>query len=169
MEERRFEQLVIRAREQDPEAFALIYEEIYKDMYRFAYYNLNNCQDAEDAVSEAVTDAYDSIAKLREPLAFRGWIFKILAAKCKQKQKTYINRPEPLNLELSGKPDDPDSRTDLTGAFLKLKPKERMIVSLSVFAGYKSVEISRLLHMNHNTVRSTYSRALEKMKQLLEH
>ena len=57
--------LVRRAKRGDVDAFAELYAGIYKDMYRFALYTLRNTSDAEDAVSDAVTDAFASIRKLR--------------------------------------------------------------------------------------------------------
>ena len=53
--------LVRRAKRGDVDAFAELYAGIYKDMYRFALYTLRNTSDAEDAVSDAVTDAFASI------------------------------------------------------------------------------------------------------------
>ena len=55
--------LVRRAKRGDVDAFAELYAGIYKDMYRFALYTLRNTSDAEDAVSDAVTDAFASIRK----------------------------------------------------------------------------------------------------------
>ena len=50
--------LVKRAKRGDVDAFAELYGKIYEKLYRFAFYMLKNAQDAEDAVSEAVTDAF---------------------------------------------------------------------------------------------------------------
>ena len=63
--------LVRRAKRGDVDAFAELYAGIYKDMYRFALYTLRNTSDAEDAVSDAVTDAFASIRKLRSEEAFK--------------------------------------------------------------------------------------------------
>ena len=51
--------LVKRAKRGDVDAFAELYGKIYEKLYRFAFYMLKNAQDAEDAVSEAVTDAFE--------------------------------------------------------------------------------------------------------------
>ena len=68
-----------------PEVFAMYYQNVYKDLYRFALYTLKNAHDAEDVVGETVLDAYASVEKLRDPGAFRGWIFAILSNKCRKK------------------------------------------------------------------------------------
>ena len=67
--------LVRRAKRGDVDAFAELYAGIYKDMYRFALYTLRNTSDAEDAVSDAVTDAFASIRKLSSEEALRAGYF----------------------------------------------------------------------------------------------
>ena len=42
---------------------------------------LGNPADAEDVVSDAVTDAWMTIGKLRSEEAFDGWVFRILSNK----------------------------------------------------------------------------------------
>lgn len=157
----------------DREGFMALYENICKDLYRFAYYTLGNKHDAEDAVSEAVVAAYEGFHKLRSLDSFRPWIFKILSIKCKRKMREYVNRTLPLD---EGLPDTAgcfsmghglEEATDVQNAYFKLEREDRLILSMSVFGGYNSKEIGRILKMNSNTVRSRQKRALEKMKQQL--
>ena len=89
-------ELVKRAKYGDVQAFGALYEKVYRKMYQYALYTLKNEQDAEDVVSETVTDAFASIKKLRSEEAFSGWIFRILSNKCKQKvyRSSYENGQE---------------------------------------------------------------------------
>ena len=57
------------------EVFTQKYTEVYRDLYRFACYMLQNPQDAEDVVGETVADAYAGFSNLRSMDAFRSWIF----------------------------------------------------------------------------------------------
>ena len=75
-----------------PEVFAAYYEKVYRELYYFALHTLKNPQDAEDAVSEAVADAFATVEKLREQEKFRVWIFQILSNKCKRKLKEYTKK-----------------------------------------------------------------------------
>ena len=147
-------------------AFTALYEEVYQDMYKFALYTLGHPQDAEDAVSDAVMDAYRSFSKLRKKQSFRPWIFKILSIKCKRKLKEYVHKtvelPETLSMEHSM-----DEDIQVQQAFSRLSDEERLIISMHLFGGYSSREIGRILHLNDNTVRSKESRALEKMRNWL--
>ena len=147
------------------------YRQVYRDLYRFALYTLGNPQDAEDVVSDAVVDAYQSYGKLRNQEAFRAWIFKILTAKCKRKLKEYVNKT--VELEESGLAQEDREWTveesqDVRDAFFTLSEEERLIISMSVFGGYNSREIGESLLIRDTTVRSKLSRAFDKMQKVLE-
>ena len=147
------------------ERFMELYETVYKDLYRLAYYYLGNAQDAEDAVGETVLKAYENFASLRNEEAFRGWIFKILVNQCKSQQRKNSGRRDTEFLT------DPYYHPELADAVITkellscLAEEERQIVALAVFGGYKGEEIANLLHRRHSTIRSKYRRALKKLEQ----
>ena len=66
------------------ERFMELYEAVYKDLYRLAYYYMGNAQDAEDVVQDATLSAYEHFGRLRTEEAFRPWIFKILVNRCRR-------------------------------------------------------------------------------------
>lgn len=166
------EELVEMAKSGSDEAFSKLYESVYVDMYKYAYYMLGNVQDAEDIVSETVMDMYTGISKLRNNSLFRQWTFKILSNKCKRKRKTYLNKS--ISLDSDSRPlqdkmeEDIELRHDLEQAFEILSNEERTVVSLAIFGGYKSKEIGEILDLKATTVRSKLSRALGKMQRKLE-
>lgn len=161
-----FKDLVKRAKKGDRHSFALLYSGIYKELYRYALFTLRNEQDAEDCVSDAVIDAYKTIGNLKNEDKFKAWFFKILSCKCKQKIKSYANAPVGSFYFESSEPDF-DTSIDLKNAFLALSFEERMIISLRLFGGYSSKETAKMLKMNANTVRSKYSRSLEKLRTMM--
>lgn len=150
------------------ERFMELYEAVYKDLYRLAYYYLGNPQDAEDAVGETVLKAYEKFAFLRKEEAFRSWIFTILVNQCKnQLRKRGSRQAVELKEEPSYQPKLEDSvvTQDLLAV---LNEEERQIVVLTVFGGYKGEEIARILHRRHSTIRSKYRRALKKLEQRIQ-
>lgn len=157
----------------DAKKFAQMYEEIYKDLYRFALCRMKNVQDAEDAVSESVLAAYENICKLQKEAAFKSWMFTILANTCRRKLKETGERQKKEESEAenyreaSAKTPDYGIAVDVRKAFFVLSQEEQEIVALSVFGGYNSKEIGSALNLNPNTVRSKRSRALEKMEFVL--
>ncbi|HAU87678.1 MAG TPA: RNA polymerase subunit sigma-70 [Lachnospiraceae bacterium] len=159
------EQLVLRAKNNDAEAFAQLYQSIYKDLYRFAVYTLQNQQDAEDVVSDAVLDAYRNMYQLKDPTAFKSWMFTIVSCKCKKKIKEYKSKWEEIPQNLVGDIRDLSENVGVLQALGTLTEEERLIVTMSVFGGYKGKEIGSILHKKHSTIRSKYRRALEKLRK----
>ena len=164
--------LVKQAQQGDVHAFAQLYECCYRDLYRFALYNLGQEEDARDVVSDTVLAAFEGIGRLRSTEAFRGWIFQILLNQCRKRRRQYMHKTEELTEELKERlPDaqmDPCESMDVRRAFQTLPEEDRMIVSLSVLGGYSSGEIGALLHRNANIVRSRLSRSMRRMQVLLE-
>jgi len=159
--------LIKKAKKGDTHAFALLYGEIWKDLYKTALYTLKNSHDAEDAVSDTVTDAWAQIGSLRREESFRSWMFAILSNKCRSKMKEYTQKTAELTEDLCSEPQNTEENMDVRAAFAKLEDEERLILSLKIFGGYSSREIGKALAMNDNTVRSRQMRALEKMRMHL--
>lgn len=161
-------ELVEKAKTGDAEAFAQLYEQIYKPLYRCALYTLKNPEDAEDAVSETVMAAFASISKLREREAFKSWMFRILSNICRKKMREYAARRTETPVQaytdtVSEKSHEEDIL--IRQLFFELEETERMIISLHLFGGYKGREIAQMLQMNENTVRSKESRGLKKLAE----
>lgn len=152
----------------DAIAFKELYKTVYQDLYRFALCMMHHPQDAEDAVSEAVLSAYENIHKLRKKEAFRSWIFQILANVCRRKLKSHERTETELKEDHASATYCDGLRTDVERAFLILDEDDQLIIGLSVYGGYNSKEIGKMLKMNPNTVRSRRKRALEKMSWLLK-
>lgn len=164
--------LVVQAKKGDTHAFATLYEQIYKDLYRFAFCTMKNATQAEDVVSAAVLHAFENIHKLRKASAFQSWMFQIVANECRRQFRLQAKIIPYDSDEVFESADS--SAEDLAGhlalkqAFATLGETERLIVGLNLFAGYSSREIARYLHKKEGTVRSCKKRALDKMRRLLE-
>lgn len=156
----------------DAKKFAQMYEDVYTDLYRFAFCLMKNQQEAEDAVSEAVISAYENIRKLRKEEAFRSWLFTILSNICKRRLRQVSKEAVHTGGDRYEEPEaeeiDPSLALDVRNAFFILTEEEQMIVGLSVFGGYNSSEIGNMMKLNANTVRSKRSRALAKMECVLQ-
>lgn len=150
------------------DGFIKLYGEIYKDLYKIAYYYMGNRAEAEDAVSDAVLKAYENFSSLKNPEAFKTWIIRILINCCKKRMRVWFRKNSELENDALSYNPDYSIRPALEAAYKELSKEERLIVALYVFGGYKGEEIAKLLNMKHSTVRSKYHRALLKMKKILE-
>lgn len=161
-------ELVRRARAGDVKAFSKLYGYIYKDLYRFALYTTRNPHDAEDAVSEAVIAAFENIKYLKKENSFKSWFFTILSNQCMHilhdRKRQKAKEQEKFHAE---EPDYAGSE-DVKRAFDALDEEDRIIIAFSVFGGYRSEEIARMMGRNASTVRSRKKRAFEKMRDMLE-
>lgn len=159
--------LVKLAKEGDVEAFRLLYEHIYKDLYRYALSVMKDSFDAEDVVSETVLAAYRQIGKLKDESAFRSWMFVILNNKCKRmyRGKHYDECIENADIPA---PDNMENNLIVRMQYEELDYEARVVIALSVFAGFSSNEIAKMLHKRPGSVRSIKSRALTRLKNQLE-
>jgi RNA polymerase sigma-70 factor (ECF subfamily) len=134
---------------------------------------LGNRQDAEDAVQDAVLLAYKNFSQLKNPDAFKSWLFTILSNRCKRKLRMIIrNRKFMFDSDISmvtntGRTDELQNAIDLYSEIEKLSFEEKLIMNLSIHGGYKSHEISKIVDMPEGTVRSKLHRAIHKVKNKL--
>lgn len=159
--------LVSRAKNGDAHAFATLYETYYTELYRFAVCLMKNATAAEDAVSSAVLKAYENLPGLRKNESFKSWLFQITANECRtQMKKTTVS------FEDSSQTEVPVQETGYAASevseFLSiLTEEERLVITLSVFAGYNSREIARAVHKREGSVRSIKSRALARLRKVI--
>ncbi|MCI8483423.1 MAG: sigma-70 family RNA polymerase sigma factor [Lachnospiraceae bacterium] len=156
------------------EEFMQCYEKIYPQLYRTAWLYLQNRQEAEDAVQDAVLTAYEKFYQLKDQEKFGPWMMQILANQCKRRMKRWFRKEEDIE-EISqsqkrslSKEEDFAMASAVRQVFWELEKEERLIVALSLFCGYTSEEIADILDKNHSTIRSKYRRALQKMRKKLE-
>ena len=167
-------QLVTEAQQGSRAAFGELYEHIAADLYRMALYTLGNQADAEDAVADTFAEAWKGIKNLREPEAFRSWMFRILSARCKRQIGRIVARKNEIDLDSyyetaeEAAPETVTRRAELSEALGTLSPEERQIVLLSVLEGYTMREIASMLEMPQGTVSSKLSRSLKKLRLQLQ-
>ena len=149
------------------EEFAAAVTEHSHRMYRAARAVLDSDADAEDAVSQAILQAWQSLDKLRDKSAARPWLVKIAvncayAQRRKQGRVVYLEDivPEPAALDI------PQSG-GLWGAVCVLPPERRAVVVLFYYEDMRVDEIARALGVPQGTVKSRLSRARKQLKEML--
>lgn len=173
------EKLILRIAEKDKAAFEELYRQTSSAVYGFALSILKNQQDAEDVMHDTFLRIYAYAEKYRprgKPMAWVLTIVRNLSYNRLRQQKTdpFINGHEntgisPANEHAIG--DDTvkvaTDRVVLEAAMKNLSSDERQIVVLHAVTGMTYKEIADLLEMPAGTVMSKYSRAMKKMKSVL--
>ncbi len=147
----------------------------YQDMaFGCAYAVLGDFYLAEDCAQEAFITAWQSIAQLRTPEAFSGWLRRIVLTKCNRLTRGRRLHIVPLELGqgVPSKTPDPQSvveRRDVSGRVLAaiqaLPDNERIATTLFYVNGYTQVEIGEFLDIPETTVNKRLYSARQRLKQ----
>jgi RNA polymerase sigma factor (sigma-70 family) len=148
-----------------------LYDQYSKAMYSLAYRILNNREDAEDMLQETFVECFRNIGSFRFESTFGAWLKKILVNKCInqiRKRKVDLLLCESLPETIC---ETEEEVTYDTGKIIKgvemLPDGYRIILTLYLFEGYDHTEISQILGISESTSKSQYSRAKEKLRNLL--
>ena len=164
--------LVAQAQSGDLEAFGRLYEYVYTDLYRYAYYQLGHAEAAEDAVQETALEAFRGIRKLKNAGAFRCWIFTILSARCNRGIRDLCrqrgqNPLEDAQLSVSDFTEKSDGAIRLYEAIADLPEEDRRLLLLATVGGFSGREIARIMGRPEGTLRSRLSRCIKKLRCVL--
>lgn len=134
--------LVGRAKNGDSHAFATLYETYYTDLYRFAVCLMKSTVSAEDAVSAAILKAYENLPKLRKNDSFKSWLFQITANECRSQLNKSVTYLEDHDWQEPAVQENGYEASEVAELLSPLSDEERLVITLSVFAGYNSREIA---------------------------
>lgn len=150
--------LVRLAQDGDRAAFQTLYQTYLPKVYDFVSGMLRNRSDAEDATSETFLLAVEQLGDLREPGAFKSWLYTI-ARHAALRVITARNKAIPLGelaegaTAIDGAPvPQPDERAEqnemrdlLEDAASTLGERERNVFDLTIRHGLGSSEVARVL------------------------
>jgi RNA polymerase sigma-70 factor (ECF subfamily) len=148
-----------------------LYNQYSKAMYNLAHRILNNREDAEDILQESFVECFRSIDTFRFESTFGAWLKKITVNKCInfiKKKKIDLVFPETLPPTISEEEDEVSYDTGKIIKGIELLPDGyRIILTLYLLEGYDHAEISQILGISESTSKSQYSRAKEKLRNIL--
>ena len=170
------EELVKKAKKGNEEAFSKLILAEKDSLYKIAISRMKTIEDAEDVIQETVIEAYVKMHTIRKNESFKSWIRTILLDMI----KTFYERKAQKDIKIQTKLMEnfekdnvnniikTEQDMDFNMLLNKLEDEDRTIILLFYNDGYKVKEISKMLNMNVNTVKTKLSRArkkIEKMKQ----
>ena len=163
--------LIEECRKGNNKAQYSLYNQYSKAMFNLAYRILNNREDAEDILQETFVDCFRYIDSFRFESTFGAWLKKILVNKCiNHLKKKKIDLTLCDNLPTEVYEEEADITYD-TGKIFKgieiLPDGYRIILTLYLLEGYDHTEISQILGISESTSKSQYSRAKEKLRNIL--
>ena len=164
-------ELVEKAKKNDKEAFSELIVAVEKELYLIAKTKLNNDDDIGDAIQETIYKSYKNIKKLKDDSLFKTWLVKILINECNniyRKKSKYTISYEEKEMEnyISANEDSNDLEFEVL--IKNLDTEEKLILTLYYCSKYTVKEISKIMKIKENTVKSKMVRAREKIKQQIE-
>lgn len=166
------ESLVEKAKNGDKQSFSRLINTIQIELYNIAKVKLNNEDDVKDVLQDTILDIYKDIKKLKDNNFFKTWSVRILINNCntvlkaKYKTKNLISIDEYMQNyeETSNNVDKIFSKLNYEDVINMLSVSEKMVFVLYYQEDYKIKEISEILNIKENTIKSILKRGRDKIK-----
>lgn len=171
------ENLIEKCRNKDAKAQFEIYKLYYKAMYNTCYRIVNNTEEAEDLMQESFLAAFEKIETYNGEVSFGAWLKRIVINRSldalKKRKMELIPLDNTLQEDFAEDVnfDTEDMEKELQRikkAINKLADGYRIVLTLYLLEGYDHDEISQILNISSSNSRSQYSRAKQKLKEILE-
>jgi RNA polymerase sigma-70 factor (ECF subfamily) len=156
--------------------------------YRFSVTVCGHTDDAEDVMQEALIKTYRYVSRIREPEAFRPWLYRTVRNACLMRRRRRVDEPRhvlsldelvstpagprPLDAPSPGK--DPEAlvinarlRRRLRQALKALPPQYRVIVFLREMEGLSTREVAHVVGVSEANVKTRLHRARVFLQQRL--
>jgi RNA polymerase sigma-70 factor (ECF subfamily) len=187
------DELVRRARANDPAAVDQLIRRYQKKVYSIAYQmSGSDPEDARDCAQEALIQVFRNLARFEGRSRFSTWLYRVVVNTCldaRRRRKRWLQmilnrRAEKQdaadgdsifdNLPAPEDGSDPVSsvsaeelKRDVTEALDRLSAKQRMVFQLKVFQEMSIAEIAAATGMAEGTVKSHLFRATQSVREQL--
>ena len=157
----------------DPERFRAFYAALLPHVYG---YFLSRCGGqaaiAEDLTQETFIHAFQQIGQFRGESSFGSWLYRIAVNKClnwkkRERRRGEIHAAWSKNLD-PGDAEKSVENEQIQEALLKLHPKQRAAIVLTIFQQLSHAEAARILKCSETTVSWRVFSAKSKLRRWLE-
>lgn len=158
--------------------------------FRFSLLVCGHADDAEDVMQDALLKTYRYVDRIRDPDAFRTWLYRTVRNACLMKRRRRVGEPAALvSLEQGGVADSgeptaidvvdsakgPDDLAindwigeRLRKALMRLTPSLRVVVVLREMEGLSTREVAEITGISEANVKTRLHRARVLLRQQLE-
>jgi RNA polymerase sigma factor (sigma-70 family) len=165
-----------RFKDGDEDAFNLVVAEYSRRVYALCYRMLRDEEDARDMTQEVFVRAYSRRGSFGGRSSLYTWIYRIGVNMCLSSIRKRKVRTVPLDdvepFLAAGGHDGPGDRADLrrlvSGALMRLPPKQRAVFSLRFYERMPFKEIARVTGTTVGAAKANHHFALEKLRSVLD-
>ena len=154
----------------EKDLYEILVEYILDDQnrfYRLAYSYVQNKDDALDIVQNAICKALERYETLRDAGAVRAWFYRILVNESLMMLKKKKESPLPDDgaaLEIPYHERGYDIQEDLYEQINQLNEEVQTVIKLRFYEELSLQELSQIMEMNLNTVKSKLYRGLKTLR-----
>ena len=169
---------IARARQGDQAAWEALMHEHQTAAFRLAYLLLGDADDAADTVQEAFIRAFRALDRFDAARPFRPWLLRITANLAHNRRRSVarylaavgrlIQASPPAGVVAAGEAGSDEARA-LWQAVRRLGRNDREVIYLRYFLDLPVAEAAEALGVAPGTVKSRLSRALERLRAVVEH
>lgn len=177
---------LVEAAQADPARFEALYRKYLAQVYSFAYYELHDHHEAEDATERTFLAALANLARFEERArpgdgegasTFRVWLFQIARNVIAERRRLGHRHPEvPLEaaataaapVDLQGDAERHDAARAAWGAVARLPDDRRRAIILRFVDEMSTAEIAGVLGRSEGAVRVLIHRALRSVARDLD-
>ncbi len=172
------ENLVRRAQERDPDAFAQLYEQHFDRIYRYILLRVWNQTEAEDLTQQVFLHALQSIASYKwRGLPFSSWLFRIAHNQIVDYvRKAAKGRFSPLDESLPSTTTDPASLVEkkmdieqLIVATRQLTKAQQEVIALRFAGDLPTAQVAKVMDKSEGAVKALQHSALVRLRQILRY
>jgi RNA polymerase sigma-70 factor (ECF subfamily) len=165
--------LVVRAQEGDVRAFEALARRHQAALYRLAVRVMGDPTEAEDALQEALVDAWRRIGRFRGDSAFSTWMYRVVTNRCLGMLRR--RRPLPVeNVDEASAPDSPERSAEVDAgmaalgrAVRGLRDELRVCWVLRELEGLGYAEIAQITGASEDAVRGRIHRARVQLAEVM--
>jgi RNA polymerase sigma-70 factor (ECF subfamily) len=171
--------LLIAIKNKDKNSFKKFYDRTVDNIFSVSYNILLNHEDTQEAVQNTYIKVFNNIKTFDLNKSFKSWFYKIAinsAIDIYRKRKGYLfglknffmERNSPILKKESESEKAFDNKEIIELKLKKLRLKDKKIILLSSVEGMNYEEISKILNININTIKTKIRRIKEKLGGVYE-
>jgi len=175
--------VIERCRNNDRKAQIELYNIYHQAIFNTCLRILRNSDLSEDVMQESFITAFEKIATFKGESTFGAWLKRIAVNKSIDELRRHLSIFQTVDDSIMNEiPDDSDSNNKyeneneisdkvekIKNAMNLLPDGYRIVLSLYLFEGYDHEEIAQILEITESTSRSQYTRARQKLLEILYH
>jgi RNA polymerase sigma factor (sigma-70 family) len=168
------ENLVVRARAGDLDAFGRLVQQTQAMAYAVAKGVMRDAGLAEDAAQEAYVRAFRRLGDLDDAAAFAGWLRRIVITVALNMRRAHRVMFLPLDTLDVPVLDEAETswtelqRRQLAGALLTLTPAERVLCDRRYHGRWTTARLAREARVEESVIRKRLQRIREKLRKEIE-